>query len=37
MAMMAEEDALISGFRLGARMVMDLVGEYRGEFMEAGE
>jgi len=37
MTVMAEEDAFISGFRLGARMIMDVVGEYKGQFTMAGE
>lgn len=34
MALMSEEDAFIYGFRMGARMIMDVVGEYRGPFIE---
>ena len=34
MALMGEEDAFIYGFRLGAKMIMDVVGEYRGPFIE---
>ncbi len=37
MAFMAEEEAFIYGFRLGAKMIMDVVGEYKGQFMEVGE
>lgn len=37
MTLMGEEDAFIYGFRLGARMIMDVVGEYRGQFVEPGE
>ncbi len=37
MAMLAEEDAFIYGFRLGASVIMDVVGAYKGQFMEAGE
>lgn len=36
MAMLAEEDAFICGFRLGARMIMEAAGEYKGQFMEMG-
>lgn len=36
MTMMAEEDAFLYGFRLGARMMMDVVGDYKGVFIEAG-
>jgi len=34
---MLPEDAFIYGFRLGARMMMDVVGEYKGQFIEAGQ
>ncbi len=34
MAAMAEEDAFIYGFRLGARMILDVVGDYKGQFVE---
>ncbi len=34
MATMAEEDAFIYGFRLGARMMLDVVGDYKGQFIE---
>ncbi len=37
MAAMTEEDAFIYGFRLGARMMMDVVGDYSEQFTEAGE
>ncbi len=37
MAIMAEEDAFISGFRLGARIIMEVVGEYKGQFTGSGE
>jgi len=37
MTLMGEEDAFIYGFRLGARMMMDIVGEYKGQFIEAGQ
>ncbi len=37
MAMMAEEDMFIYGFRLGARMMLDVVGEYSGQFTDVGE
>ena len=32
MAMLAEEDVFIYGFRLGARMMLDVVGDYEGQF-----
>ncbi len=37
MTLMGEEDAFIYGFRLGARMIMDVVGDYKGQFVEEGE
>ena len=37
MAMMAEEDVFIYGFRLGARLMLDVVGDYKGQFCMAGE
>ena len=37
LATMAEEDMFIYGFRLGARMMMEVVGDYTGQFTEAGE
>ena len=32
LSMMAEEDVFIYGFRLGARMMMDVIGSYEGQF-----
>ena len=32
MAMLAEEDVFIYGFRLGARMLRDVLGSYEGQF-----
>jgi len=37
MALMGEEDAFIYGFRLGARMIMDVVRDYTGPFIEPGQ
>lgn len=37
LATMAEEDMFIYGFRLGARMMLDVVGDYSGLFADAGE
>ncbi len=34
MATLAEEDMFIYGFRLGARIMLDVVGEYSGQFDE---
>lgn len=39
LSMMAEEDMFIYGFRLGARMMLDVIGDYEGQFcspIEAG-
>ena len=32
LSMMAEEDVFIYGFRLGARMMLDIMGSYEGQF-----
>ena len=32
LSMMAEEDVFIYGFRLGARMMLDIMGDYEGQF-----
>ena len=32
LSMMAEEDVFIYGFRLGARMMLDVIGDYEGQF-----
>ena len=32
MTLMGEEDAFIYGFRMGARMIIDVVGDYKGPF-----
>ncbi len=37
MSLLAEEDAFIRGFRLGARIIMEVVGEYKGQFTGSGE
>ena len=37
MTMLSEEDIFIYGFRLGARMILDVVGDYKGQFYETGE
>lgn len=29
---LSEEDTFIVGFRLGARMILDVIGEYKGQF-----
>ena len=35
LCVMANEDYFIYGFRLGARMILDVIGDYEGQF-EAG-
>ena len=37
LSMMAEEDVFIYGFRMGARMILDVIGDYKGQFCEIGE
>ena len=37
MAMLSEEDIFIYGFRMGARMILDVVGDYKGQFYDIGE
>lgn len=32
LSMLAEEDVFIYGFRLGARMMLDIMGSYEGQF-----
>ena len=32
LSMLAEEDVFIYGFRLGARMMLDVMGSYEGQF-----
>ncbi len=32
LAVLAEEDVFIYGFRLGARMMLDVIGDYEGQF-----
>ena len=33
----SEEDIFINAFRLGARMMLDVVGDYKGQFHEIGD
>ena len=35
LSVMANEDYFLYGFRLGARMILDVIGDYEGQF-EAG-
>ncbi len=37
MTLLAEEDSFIRGFRLGARIIMEVMGEYKGQFAGVGE
>ena len=37
MALLSEEDIFIYGFRMGARMILDVVGDYKGQFYDIGE
>lgn len=32
MTMLSEEDVFIYGFRLGARLILDIMGDHRGQF-----
>lgn len=37
MTVLANEDYFIYGFRLGARLILDIVGDYQGQFYSPGE
>ena len=37
LTLLLNEDYFIYGFRLGARMVLDVVGDYKGQFYSPGE
>ena len=37
MTVLANEDYFIYGFRLGARLILDVVGDYKGQFYSPGE
>lgn len=37
MLMLSEEDAFISGFRLGAKIILDVLGEHKGQFGTIGD
>ena len=37
LSVVAEKEVFIEAFRLGARLVLDIVGEYQGCFWRAGE
>lgn len=36
-AMLSEEDVFIHGFLLGARLILDIVGDYHGQFRSTSE
>jgi len=33
----SEEDVFVNAFRLGARIMLDVIGDYKGQFREIGE
>ena len=33
----SEEDVFVNAFRLGARIMLDVIGDYNGQFREIGE
>ena len=37
MTMLSNEDIFIYAFRLGARLMLDVLGEYKGQFYSPGE
>ena len=37
LSIVAEREVFIEAFRLGARLVLDIVGDYRGNFYTAAE
>ena len=37
LSVMANEDYFIYGFRLGARMILDIIGDYEGQFCSPSE
>lgn len=37
MTVLANEDYFIYGFRLGARLILDIVGDYQGQFYSPGD
>ena len=36
LSVVAEKEVFIEAFRLGARMMLDVVGDYKGQFQESG-
>ena len=37
LSVVAEKEVFIEAFRLGARMMLDVVGDYKGQFTEIGD
>ena len=37
LSVMANEDFFLYGFRLGARMILDIIGDYEGQFCSPSE
>ena len=37
LSVVAEKEVFIEAFRLGARMMLDVVGDYQGQFQEIGD
>ena len=37
MSILSEEDIFIYGFRMGAQMILDVVGDHKGQFYEISE
>ena len=37
LSVVAEKEVFIEAFRLGARMMLDVVGDYKGQFQEIGD
>lgn len=37
LSVMANEDYFLYGFRLGARMILDVIGDYEGQFCSPSE
>lgn len=35
--LLGEEDSFLYGFRMGARLMLDIIGDYEGQFRELGE
>lgn len=37
LSLLAEEDSFLYGFRMGARLMLDVMGDYEGQFCSPGE